>query len=269
MSRRESNGLFTLGVPPEGYHLPHPRLELAVVLLVRRVLLRAFEILFERGFSLALKTEDEITTALRGIVENDLRQKGSVGGFSKQTYETVIRGGQVANYDFTRLTKAPDLYFKLRNDEDERSSVISEHDALFVECKPINKNAAVGSKYCELGLRRFVDGAYAWAMEEGLMLGYARDSRTISKHLIPEMQRSERLEQLKTVELPQPLANPGAGARHDAEAIHVSRHRRGFPWIADKGPATDILIYHFWHDCSRTPSSRDISPRGVGTTSSP
>ncbi len=250
MSRRGmSDGLFTLGVPSEEYDLPHPRLGLAVILLVRRVLLRAFEMLFERGLSLALMKEDEITTALRGIIENDLRQKGGVSGFSRHTYDSVVRGGQVANYDFGSLTKAPDLCFRLRDDEEEPRPVLSEHDALFVECKPIDKVHAIGSRYCELGLRRFVDGDYAWAMEEGLMLGYTR-GRTIAVDLIPEMQKPSRLEQLKTAEPPRPIGLAGAAAQVRAETLHVSRHRRGFPWVAGKGPATDILIYHTWHDCS-------------------
>ncbi|MCP3997061.1 MAG: hypothetical protein GY722_18675 [bacterium] len=243
------DGLFTLGVPPEEYHLPHPRLGLAVVLLIRRVLVRSFEILLERSFSLALMKEDEITAALRGIIESDLRQKGGVSGFSRRTYEVVTRGGQVENYDFTRLCKAPDLCFKLRNDEEEPRPVLSVHDALFVECKPVDKDHGVGSRYCELGLRRFVDGDYAWAMEEGLMLGYAR-GRTITEDLIPEMQKPSRLEQLKTAELPRPIALAAAAAQDKAEALHLSRHRRGFPWVADKGPATEILIYHSWHECT-------------------
>jgi hypothetical protein len=249
MSQDRTDGLFTLGVPPERYHLPHPRLELPVILLVRRVVLRAFEVLCERGYSLATKKEDEITAALRGIIENDLRQSGSVKGFSCRTYETVVRQGQVSNYDLTKLMKTPDLCFKLRNDDEEPRRAVSEHDALFVECKPVDKTHAVGSKYCDDGLCRFVDGDYAWAMEEGLLLGYARHGRTIAKHLIPAMQEPKRLDRLKTAVLPNPVEHPGAEAQHNAEALHVSRHRRGFSWVAGKGPATDILIYHSWHNC--------------------
>ena len=60
MSDAAVNGLFTLGVPPERYRLPHDKIDLAVILLVRKVLLRAFETICERGFSLATKKEDEI-----------------------------------------------------------------------------------------------------------------------------------------------------------------------------------------------------------------
>ena len=247
MSIIRANGLFTLGVPPEQYHLPHPCLGLPVVLLVRRVLIHAFDLLRERDFPFATALEDEITAALKSIIENDLRKSGKIAGFSKRTYDPVIRQGQVTNYNQTKLTKTPDLCFKLRNDEEDRP-ILSEHDALFVECKPVDGTHSVGGKYCDDGLCRFVDGDYAWAMEEGMMLAYAR-KRTIAKHLIPAMQDSKRNIQLKVVDLPMAIASLNAAAQKTCETLHVSRHRRGFPWVANKGAATDILIYHSWHCC--------------------
>jgi hypothetical protein len=249
MNQDRMEGLFTLGVPPERYELPHPRLGLPVILLVHRVVFRAFEILCERGYSLATRKEDDITAALRAVIENDLRQSGSVKGFSCRTYETVVRQGQVVNFDLTKLTKTPDLCFKLRNDNEEPRRALSEHDALFVECKPVDDNHSAGSKYCDDGLCRFVDGDYGWAMEEGLMLGYARNGRTIARHLIPAMQQPKRLSRLQTVDLPKPIDHAHAAARDRSEALHVSRHRRNFPWVDGKGPATEILMYHSWHDC--------------------
>ncbi|HEX9733825.1 MAG TPA: hypothetical protein VGG06_17780 [Thermoanaerobaculia bacterium] len=197
---------------------------------------------------MATKEEDEITADLLSVIENDLRQKGSVRGFSRRTYEIVTRQGQVANYNRTKLRKAPDLRFKLRNDEEEPRRVLSEHEGLFVECKRIDRNNSAGSEYCDDGLCRFVDGDYAWAMEEALMVGYAR-ARTIAGHLIPAMNQPERLERLKTAELPRPVMHSDATARDCAEVLHVSRHRRDFSWVDDKGPATDILVYHSWHAC--------------------
>jgi hypothetical protein len=247
MSELVAEGLFTHGVMADGFRLPHPRLGLAVILLVRRVVLSAFDRLREHGVSFATSKEDEVTAALRSVIENDLRQTGSVPGFSRRTYDAVIRQGQVDNYDGSRLTKSPDLCFKLRNDEKEPSPVLSEHDALFVECKPVDKTHAAGGKYCDDGLCRFVDGDYAWAMEEALMLGYARHGRTIEKNLVPDMQEPARFIALRILELP--VVVPGASAVEHAEALYVSRHRRGFPWIANKGVATDIFVYHSWHDC--------------------
>jgi hypothetical protein len=52
MSERDQTGFFTLGVPPDGYDLPHQRLGLPVILLIRRVLCRAIEMLREGNFRL-------------------------------------------------------------------------------------------------------------------------------------------------------------------------------------------------------------------------
>jgi hypothetical protein len=248
MSIIREDGLFTLGVPPERYHLPHPRLGLPVVLLVRRVLIHAFNLLRERNFPLATALEDEITAALKSIIENDLRQNGQIAGFSKRTFDPVVRQGQVTNYNQTKLTKTPDLCFRLRNDEEESRPVLSEHEGLFVECKPVDGTHSVGGKYCDDGLCRFVDGEYAWAMEEGMMVAYSR-KRTIAEHLIAAMQDSKRHKELNVLDLPKPVAYAHVAAQKLCEALHVSRHKRGFHWVADKGAATNILIYHSWHCC--------------------
>lgn len=249
MIERAAAGLFTLGVPPDRFQLPHPRLGLPVILLVRRVLIVAFERLREGRFTLATAKEDEVTAALRSVIENDFRQTGSVPGFSRRTYDTVVRQGQVANYDLSRPMKAPDLCFKLRNDEEEPRPVLSEYDALFVECKPVDKTHSAGGKYCDDGLSRFVDGDYAWAMEEALMLGYARHGRSIEKNLVRAMQDPTRFSALRVLDLPAEVHHSGACAVEHVETLYVSRHRRGFSWIADKGVATDIFVYHSWHDC--------------------
>jgi len=243
-------GFFTFGVPPDRYHLPHPELGLPVMLLVRRVLLRAFEMLREQGFQFATAGEDDITARLRSVIENSLRAFGEVAGFSRRTYEPVIRQGQWENYNGTVLTKTPDLCFKLRQDEGEPRPVIPEFDALFIECKPVDAAHPSGGKYCDDGLIRFVRGDYAWAMQEGMMLAYARGGRTIAGHLIPAMREKPRVVSLRTDRFPEPCVAPAAAACTGAEAVHISRHRRGFPWRDEKGPATDITIYHLWHHCS-------------------
>lgn len=250
MRTANTAGFFTLGVPPERYHLPHPRLGLPVILLIRRVLLRAFELLREQKYNLAAATEDQVTAALRSTIENDLRQSGEVSGFNKRQFETVIRQGQWANYDGTRLTKAPDIFFKLRDDESEPRPVLSEFEGLFIEAKPVDSTHPVGSKYCDDGLIRFVRGDYAWAMQEAMMLAYARDGRTIARHLIPAMTKAARKTSLATIQVAEACLATAAAACAEAEALHVSQHRRDFQWPHGKGPATNISVYHLWHRCS-------------------
>jgi hypothetical protein len=250
MSAADTAGFFTLGVPPERYHLPHPRLGLPVILLIRRVLLRAFELLREQNYNLAAAGEDQVTAALRSTIESNLRQSGEVRGFSKRTFEFTVRQGQWQNYNGTVLTKAPDLFFKLRDDENQRAGVLSEFDGLFIEAKPVDSTHPAGSKYCDDGLIRFVRGDYAWAMQEAMMLGYARDGRTIAGHLIPAMTEEARKTSLATIQLPEECLAPAAAACPEAEAIHISQHCRDFQWSHGKGQASEITIYHLWHRCS-------------------
>lgn len=248
MSQSSPAGFFTLGVSKDRYDLPHRPIGVPVILLIRKVICRALILLRESEFNLSEATEDQVTAALRSVIENDLRQTGTVPGFNRRNYDPVFRQSQVANYDGSKLTKTPDFIFKLRIHEKAVYRGISEFDALFVECKPVDATHAAGSRYCDDGLVRFVVGDYAWAMQEGMMVAYARNQRTIADHLIPAMNEADRMTLLATQQLPQVLAAHKA-ENTGADRIHVSIHRRDFPWPGEKGPATNITLYHLWHDC--------------------
>ena len=170
-------------------------------------------------------------------------------GFDKRTFETVSRQGQWANYDGKSLTKAPDLFFKLRDYETEPRPVLSEHDGLFIEAKPVDATHAAGSIYCDDGLIRFVRGDYAWAMQEAMMLAYARNDRTIEGSLLPAMSEARRMSTLQTQQLPTRTTNEMAGSTPAAEAVFMSRHERTFQWPDGKGQATPIDIFHVWCLC--------------------
>jgi hypothetical protein len=213
------------------------------------VLCRAFELLREQRFDLANAQEDQITAALLAVIENSLRQRGTVTGFDRRSFEPVVRQTQAANYDGTKLGKTPDLCFRLRRDDFEPRTALSEYDALFVECKPVDGNHPVGSKYCDDGLIRFVRGDYSWAMQEAMMLAYVRDGRSIANHLIPAITES-RKESLAIVGALSICTAKGAEAVPNAEAVFASKHRRAFEWPDNKGPDCEITIFHLWHDCT-------------------
>lgn len=240
---------FTFGVHPARYRLPHPPLRLPVILLIRRVLGRAFELMRERGYGLAHAKEDEITKELRNIIESDLRQTGEVAGFDRSSYDFVPRQAQWESFDGTKIAKTPDLYFRLRRDDSSNPHLLSAFDGLFVECKPIDREHPTGSAYCDLGIKRFINGNYAWAMPEAMMLGYARDGRTIPKHLVPAMKDETRQRSLKVKSMPRTINLKRPSTPPQAHPLHVSIHRRPFEWIENKGPASDISIYHVWFDC--------------------
>ncbi len=139
---------FAFGIHPDRYRLPHAPLGSSVILLIRKVLGRAFEIMHEQKYPLAEAHEDDITRELRTIIENNLRQTGEIPGFCRRTFDFTVRQGQWENFDGTKLTKTPDLYLRLRRDDSYNPLLISEFDGLFVECKPVDRKHPAGSAYC-------------------------------------------------------------------------------------------------------------------------
>lgn len=243
----ENQGYFS-GVKASEYDLPHPRISLPLIFIIRRAIQQAFTQLRERDFPLGTALEDEITIELHSIIENDLRQRGAVPGFDREVFDAVTRHHPVEDYQGKHPFKAPDLCFKLRGDYlPER--VLSTHHALFVECKPVDSDHPAGSCYCDRGLQRFVDGQYAWAMEDALMLAFTRADRTISRHLVPAMQEQSRRMRLKICHPPMRTSNPTEGDDPLMEPLHMSCHRRDFAYPNGKGKATDIRVYHSWHRC--------------------
>ena len=237
-----SAGFLTAGVD---YQLPHPPIDDGVLLVTHNAICHALRILRKNGFPLKSAHEDAITLGLHEILEDRLRQSGEVPGFDGLVFGKVVRAPAVRNYDGTRPDKEPDLMFNLVRDN---TLVRSSQDALFVECKIVGDSHRVASLYCNRGLSRFIDGDYAWAMQEGMMLGYVRHQFTLSANLSPVLARDPYRERLGT---PSPLSVvPGGDANPLAEELHVTMHNRNFQWATGKGAATPIRIFHSWHDCS-------------------
>jgi hypothetical protein len=250
MNGPSTDGFFTVGVSPDRYRLPHRPISLPVIFLIRVVIQKAIARLREDGFDVCGASEDKLTAALRGVIENDFRRTGCISGFNIRTFETVYRQAQVSDYTGKKLGKSPDLCFRLSPDDSEEYFGISEHDALFVECKPVDNTHPAGSKYCDDGLIRFVTGDYAWAMPQAMMIAYARHGRTMRAHLVPAMREPKRMKSLASSQLPERLSIKDEQDAEGIEPIHSSLHSRAFEWPHGKGKATDITIYHLWFDCN-------------------
>lgn len=235
-------GFFADGID---YQLPHPPIDDAVLLITHNAICRAFALLRGSNFSLGTAHEDDITRRLHSILENRLRQKGEIPGFDERLFRKVWRAPEFTNFDGSHLTKKPDLVFELVRDE---TLVLSTHDALFVECKLVGKSHPVTTAYCNEGVSRFIVGDYAWAMQEGMMLAYARHGYTLSGNLSPTLSSDPYYRRLGQ---PSPLEVVSGGNVHPlAEELQVTTHNRDFEWPHGKGPAQAIRIFHSWHECS-------------------
>lgn len=239
-------GFFT-AIPD--YRLPHPHVPVRVILTTHLALTKAFEVLRTdppSGFLLATAKEDEITRQLHWIMENRLLRTNEVPGFDTRRVKNIIRAPEVTNYDGQHPAKKPDLVlFLLRR---ESLAVLPSHDGIFAECKPIDNDHPVGMHYCDSGIKRFINGDYAWAMQEGMLVAYVRGGRTINKDLAPVLASGKYHIQLGSPSPPSIVV--GSCSSNDTEPLQATIHHRFFEWPGSHGSACRILIFHSWHKCS-------------------
>ncbi len=239
------SGFFSKGI--KLYELPHRKAE-RQLLVVNDAVRYAFRLLGAdppNGFVLNTALENEITRQLHWILENRLMHSKEVNGFSVLWFKNVSRAPELTNVDGKHPDKKPDLVFSLQRD---KMPVLSSHDAVFAECKPVNKvTHKILPKYCKDGLIRFINGDYAWTMREGLMIGYVKDGLTIHEHLADELAEEKLHREMGNPTPPSQVS--GSEPTEHAQALYVTTHQRDFDWTPNRGKACEIRIYHSWHSC--------------------
>jgi hypothetical protein len=197
------------------------------------------------GFLLDTAKEDDITRQLHSILEDRLLGSKEVEGFDRRRIKNVVRAPEVTNFDGTHPAKKPDLVLFLM--KREHLSALPSQDGIFAECKPVDDSHPVGEHYCDSGIRRFVNGDYAWAMQDGMMIAYVRGGRTISKDLASALAAKRRRADLGSPSSPTVVS--ASNTFPDAEALQSTLHQRSFAWLGGRGTACEIRVFHSWHVC--------------------
>ncbi len=224
-------GFFTHGID---HILPHPQIPQRTILLLCEVIKRAWQLLEEMppsGFLLQSADEDTITQVLVEIIEDRLRKNDEIDGFNCALFGRVTRDQKITNVDKKHPDKMPDIFFDLKRD---RLAIRSSQDGLFVECKPVDRKHTIFSCYCKKGLVRFVNGDYAWAMQDALMVGYVKEPYSFKK--FASVLDKKKSAALKTT-------NHSAV---DEYAIYRSSHKREFEWPESRAQACPISVVHLW-----------------------
>ena len=225
-------GFFTHGLE---FTPPHPQIPQRTVLLICKVIKRAWQLIEEKPvaeFNMPSADEDTITQLLVEIIENILRASGEIDGFNRALFGRVSRDPKITNVDKKHPDKMPDIFFDLRRD---LPTIMSDQDGLFVECKPIDPKHGILSHYCNKGLVRFVNGDYAWAMQDALMVGYVKGRYSFIKlaSILDDDQNNSTLK-------------PISHSVVDEHGIYRSSHERDFHWPESRGQACPITVSHLW-----------------------
>ena len=130
----------------------------------------------------------------------------------RQLVNYVARGTDSISFDGSHIEKSPDLSIVL-SDAELRFPLIAEAKILDAAT---SKTVAL---YCKAGIRRFVDGEYAWGNREAFMIGYVRDGSSIDTALTPILTKTVRRYRVQSLPVP---------VRTSSSYLAHTRHRRAF-----------------------------------------
>ena len=238
--------LLDLFTPPP--QLPHTKIPLSVLLIVEEALRVSWNLLRTSppaNFDINTANEDDITQEFRLIVCNQVLQNEMVDGFSKELF-SVNRESKYRNYKHDNSEKMPDLVVDIKR----RPPVeYSSDDGLFIECKPVDVTHPTGDAYCGKGLVRFVEGSYAWTMQQAMMIGYTRTGYTILPKLHDALKARSAMhppKRIETLQYPSPCPALSSQTALWCEAVHISCHNRTFHYDETEQPAPPITLRHLW-----------------------
>lgn len=236
------SGLMTNALRRQPLDLRPKAIPLSLITVVENAISMAWRRLMDDvtngAFSICHSTEDVITERLYMILgELDSAGDDAVPGLS--LLQTPAREGNVRNFNGAHLDKQPDLTFRpIRNLIPSSNTVPI---GIFIECKPVDSAHPLPSTYCRNGLKRFVNGDYAWGVDRAMMVGYVRNICALPGGLLAALSDPVLSSELGLDGKLESLPNTASG-----DAVFQSSHRRCFLVPEASAPAGHISINHLW-----------------------
>ena len=173
-------------------------------------------------------------TEVTGLMQARLNRLIGEDSLWGQLVLYVGRGTETMSIDGSHLEKRPDLSIVLSGRE-RRFPLVAEAKILDAAA---SKTVA---QYCRDGIRRFVEGEYAWGGREAFMIGYVRDGSSIDTTLGGFLARDSHRQRYRVEALPVAV---GAGASD----LAYTRHGRDFVYGDQPVPNTPgpISVWHLW-----------------------
>ena len=214
-----------------GVRLPLPPIAHEHLEILAEGLWQAFDYLRVHASDTVATGEEPELTALMHARLNKLQDP-----LWRQLVLCVGRGAECISFDGSHLEKRPDLTVFLSR-SDRSFPLVAEAKILDAAA---SKTVAL---YCKNGIRRFVEGEYAWGNREAFMIGYVRDGSSIDTALKDYLSKAMELHPGRYLveALPVPVES-------DSSDLAYTRHGRDFVYDSQPPPNNPgpILIWHLW-----------------------
>lgn len=237
---------MTQGFFTQTFESPHPDIPERWIAAIHETLVQSLSYIRNRGFDFQNAKEDDITYQLEQILEN--RQPEVDLRYDLSFIRSVTRESATANSDQSSIGRKPDLVFRLNRELSQSHD--RTQDCIFAECKPVDKKHRLKDHYCAVekstsGIERFINGAYACSMAQGMMIAYVRDGFQLEKDLEPTFSDEDLRSGLGH---PSNFSCSLPGDDNFCQGLYSSEHERSFTW-QNGAKASSIKLYHSWHDC--------------------
>lgn len=232
---------LSVGVPPSNSY-PHPPFPDAVLRAVVSAIRRAWMPIAEderkRGTKKAERRDElELNDDLRKELFALLVSR-KLAAFTSDVFETPVVDGAVEDYSGKRIQSRPDITIRLRDIRPLAANPL--FDAIFIECKRVREGSNLGP-YFTKGMKRFLDGQYAWAVPQAVMIGYLETGQVLPDHLEERVRRNGAGVAMQLVAYGNNQAVKSSGKRY----LAYTRHERTWKHRNDDGPG-DIELLHLW-----------------------
>lgn len=216
-----------------GARLPLEPIADAHLSVIFETIIQAWQELQSIGAA-ALQQSDE--AEVNALLEPRLNHYCHSQPLWKDVVHSVQRGRESMSYNGAKLEKRPDMSLVFLHG--------NRNFPMVVECKIIDQPNQKGvGLYCSNGISRFVNGDYAWACKQAVMLGYVRDGSTVATKLAPYLTKKAKLPPDPFQTISHPLPRPELNL-----AVQHSEHGRSFAYLsgADGTAPGPIDLFHLW-----------------------
>lgn len=213
--------------------IPLPSLDPEILELVVEAIAMTWNAV-RNGYPVVVQNGDEaeISALLETMLNADLC---AVPGL-ELIVSGVDRGRETVNFDGRRIETRPDLSFRLTH--------LDARFRLIAECKIIDiSNGKTSALYRDKGITRFIEGDYAWAQRDAIMLAYVRCGSQLESTILGNLSTFPK------------MACVSSGLRiHPsglvpANNLGVSKHARAFSYVHTTSAVPgQIELWHLWLD---------------------
>lgn len=232
---------LSVAAPPAN-SFPYPRFQSTTLDAVIAAIERAWLPIAEEEQALRDRRDEWKLNAALADRMDKLRRSKRIGEriakFTTTIFETPNHDSATRDYTGRKVRPRPDITIRFRGRKPAVADPIA--DAIIIECKRMQRDHNVG-RYIQTGMNKFIDGTYAWAVQQAMMVGYLE-----RKYVLPDALERGLAYDGNAVEMKVVVGEEGRMVKASGKNNQATtQHQRTWTHMNGDAPG-DIELVHVW-----------------------